>query len=211
MRAFFDVHHHFLDRDNGIYNLGIKEDIPDGYFSVGIHPKDILPNFEDDLNKVKEKSKHKNCLAVGECGLDALVNVEETLQEKVFLEQILWANEINKPLIIHCVRRFLPLLKFRKEAKVPLIIHGFNKKKRLAEELIANGFYLSFGKSLLCNIGLRDTIKDMPLEKMFVETDVWEGSIGEIYSQLALVKDMQIDTLNKRLMENIKGVFGIED
>lgn len=206
----FNIHHHFLGILNGIYNLELNEEIPRGYFSVGIHPKDISGKWENDLNFVKEKSQSENCLAIGECGLDALVNVEESLQEKIFLEQILWANEIQKPVIIHCVRRFSSLLKFKKDAKIPLIIHGFNKKKTVAEELLERGFYLSFGKSLLHNIGLQEVVRDIPLDKIFLETDVWEGDVEEVCSKLSDIKQMDLDELKNQISETTKQVFKIK-
>ena len=138
---FFDFHHHFLGRECGIYNLDFTEEIPENYFSVGLHPNKIDENYKQNLDKIKEISQHPNCLAIGECGLDGLVSADESLQEQVFEQQILWANEIQKPVIVHCVRRFSQLLRFQKIAKVPLIVHGFNKKKETTEELLGKGFY----------------------------------------------------------------------
>ena len=98
---FFDFHHHKSHNSYGIYNLHQEEILPENYFSIGIHPKDIDGNWQENLEKVKEISQQQNCAAIGECGLDALINIDENLQKKVFEAQILWANEINKPMIIH--------------------------------------------------------------------------------------------------------------
>ena len=143
---FFDFHHHFQERKYGIYNLDFTEEIPGNYFSAGLHPNKIDENYRQNLDKIKEISQHPNCLAIGECGLDGLVSADESLQEQVFEQQILWANEIQKPVIVHCVRRFSQLLRFQKIAKVPLIVHGFNKKKETAEELLSKGFICLLGK-----------------------------------------------------------------
>ena len=79
---FFDFHHHFRGRECGIYNLDFTEEIPENYFSVGLHPNKIDENYKQSLDKIKEISQHPNCLAIGECGLDGLVSANESLQEQ---------------------------------------------------------------------------------------------------------------------------------
>lgn len=205
-----DIHHHFLTK-KGIYNLDFGEDVPQIPFSVGLHPKDIDENVEQHLERVRDISK-KNplCWAVGECGLDSLVGVPISEQERVFEAQILWANEVHKPVVVHCVRRFSELLRFSKIAKTPLIIHGFNKKKTIAEELLKKGFYLSLGKFLLYSESLQNLAKDLPLDRIFLETDVWEGEVSQIYDELARLKNIPIEFLQEQLKKNIKEVFGQE-
>ena len=95
-----DIHHHFLTK-KGIYNLDFGEDVPQIPFSVGLHPKDIDENVEQYLERVRDVSKKNSlCWAVGECGLDSLVSIPISEQERVFETQILWANEVHKPFIV---------------------------------------------------------------------------------------------------------------
>jgi TatD DNase family protein len=201
---FFDFHHHKSHNSYGIYNLHQEEILPENYFSVGIHPKDIDGNWQENLEKVKEISQQQNCVAIGECGLDALINIDENLQKKIFEAQILWANEINKPMIIHCVKRFQELIPFQKLAKVPLIIHGFNKKKAIADEMLKHGFYLSFGKSVLHSVSLQAIVKDFPLEKMFLETDDADFDIAELYQKVAELKEISLGKLQKQISNNLE-------
>ena len=201
---FFDFHHHKSHNSYGIYNLHQEEILPENYFSIGIHPKDIDGNWQENLEKVKEISQQQNCVAIGECGLDALINIDENLQKKVFEAQILWANEINKPMIIHCVKRFQELIPFQKLAKVPLIIHGFNKKKAIADEMLKHGFYLSFGKSVLHSVSLQAIVKDFPLEKMFLETDDADFDIAELYQKVAELKEISLGKLQKQISNNLE-------
>ena len=207
---FFDFHHHFRGRECGIYNLDFMEEIPENYFSVGLHPNKIDENYRQNLDKIKEISQHPNCLAIGECGLDGLVSVDESLQEQIFEQQILWANEIQKPIIVHCVRRFSQLLRFQKITKVPLIVHGFNKKKETAEELVGKGFYLSFGEALLYNLSLQETAWDIPLDRIFLETDTAEEPIDEVYLKLAEIKEIPIEVLKTEIYKNVQQVLKCE-
>lgn len=202
---FFDFHHHH-HQPNGIYNLNNDEEPPNYTFSVGIHPKDIDENFEINFEKVKEKSLHPNCIAIGECGLDGLIHIDERLQENVFLQHILWANEVNKPIIIHCIRRYSQLLKFKKIAKVPMVIHSFNKKSTIADELLSAGFYLSFGKAVLQNVSLQTLIKDIPLEKLFLETDDDDFEIKNLYEKVSEIKNINVKELQQQIFKNLEHI-----
>lgn len=202
----FDFHHHKIENPYGIYNLKLGENSPTSFFSVGIHPKDIDENWEGYFDNLKKVSLQKNCLAVGECGLDALIEVDENLQKKVFEKQILWANEIQKPIIIHCVKRFQELIPFQKIAKVPLIIHGFNKKKSIVDEMLKHGFYLSFGKSVLYNLSLQSILKEIPLDRFFLETDDADFEINELYQKVAEIKELSLEELQVKISENLQSI-----
>lgn len=204
---FFDFHHHNRQKTFGLYNLGQEKIIPPNYFSVGIHPGEIDENWEINFEKIKEKSLHQNCLAIGECGLDGLLKTDENLQKKVFEKHIFWANEINKPIIIHCVKRFSELIPFQKLAITPFIIHGFNKKKTIAKELIDHGFYLSFGKSVLYNLSLQEILKEIPIEKLFLETDNEDFNIEELYHKTAEIKQISLEQLQNKMLENAEKIF----
>ena len=202
---FFNFHHHFKD-EYGIYNYQISENTEVDFFSVGIHPAEISDDFEEKFQILKEISKKKNCFAIGECGLDGLISVEDSIQEEIFEKQILWANEIQKPVIIHCVRRFSQLIRFRKMAKVPLIVHGFNKKQNIANELLENDFYLSFGKALFSNVSLQTTFKEAPIDRIFLETDNEIFNIEELYLFAADLKKLSVTDLQEQIFQNLETI-----
>lgn len=200
----FNFHHHTLGNFYGIYNLELGENVPESYFSVGIHPKDIDENWEKHFEAFKKISLQDNCLAIGECGLDALIDIDANLQKTVFERQILWANEIQKPVIIHCVKWFQELIPFQKLAEVPLIIHGFNKKKSVADEMLKHGFFLSFGKSVLYNLSLQSILKEIPIDKIFLETDDTDFDIAELYQKVSEIKEISLEELQKKISENLQ-------
>lgn len=203
---FFDFHHHHASENFGIYNLKFNENPPANFFSAGIHPESVSENFEENIKWLHEVSGLQNCVAIGECGLDGLINVDEKLQEKVFAMQIQLANELQKPLIIHCVKRFSQVLQFRKIAKVPMIIHGFNKRKTIGDDLLKNGFCLSFGKSVLYNVNLQDFVKDFPTEKLLLETDSSDFEIKELYQKVADLKNISLLDLQEKIKENLRNL-----
>lgn len=203
---FFDFHHHKKNMPNGIYNLDIEQIPPDFPYSIGIHPKDIDMNKIDNQFEWMKNMIFENCFAIGECGLDSFAETEEKIQEEVFLRQIRFANEVKKPIIIHCVRKFYEVISFKKYAEQPMIIHGFNKKERIAEDLLKNNFYLSFGKAVLYNLSLQNTLKITPLDKIFLETDNDDFSIEELYEKVSEIKGISLENLNKQISENLETI-----
>jgi TatD DNase family protein len=146
---------------------------------------------------------YDNCFAIGECGLDSLVPIDQKIQEDVFLQQIRISNEVKKPVIVHCVRKFYEVISFKKKAEQAMIIHGFNKKKQIAEDLLAHNFYLSFGKAVLYNLSLQDILKNTPTDKIFLETDNDDFNIEELYLKVSEIKGISLEQLNEQIVENL--------
>ncbi|NML58169.1 TatD family hydrolase [Chryseobacterium cheonjiense] len=203
---FFDFHHHKKNTAFGIYNLDMN-DIPPGVsYSVGIHPKAIDIHLIEKQFQWLEESITERCIAIGECGLDSFADTDQKIQEDVFLRQIRISNEVKKPLIIHCVRKFYEVISFKKYVEQPMIIHGFNKKERIAEDLLKNNFYLSFGKAVLYNLSLQNTLKIAPLDKIFLETDNDNFKIGDLYLKAAEIKGISPENLHEQILENLETI-----
>lgn len=201
---YFDFHHHKIDHRNGIYNLPLFEDPVDFPFSAGIHPKNICENSIDAFLWLKEISKNANCFAIGECGLDGLIAVDFEVQKEIFQQHIAIANEIKRPLIIHCVKKHYDLIPFKKLAKTPMVVHGFNKNKAVAEALLKEDFHLSFGKAMLQNVSLQDIVKSIPSSKYFLETDDAEFDIENLYQKVAEIRGETLEIINKQISENLQ-------
>ena len=199
-----DFHHH-KHINQVLYNLNHREANPETKKTAGRQPKDNTQNWKSDIEEIKKKTLDKNCIAVGECGLDGLITVDEKLQNEVFQAQLSWAEEIRKPVIIHCVRRFSQILHFKK-AKIPLIIHGFNKKETIAEELLNVGFYLSFGRAAMESLSLQKIIRNIPIDRLFLETDNSDFSIQDLYEKVAEVKSVSFENLKNQMWENLGNI-----
>lgn len=203
---FFDFHHHKKNAPAGIYNLSPGETLPNHFYSIGIHPKDILVDSIESQLQWLQSHISENCFAIGECGLDSFVPIDLSLQEDIFLKQINVSNEFGKPLIIHCVRKFYEVISFRKKAKHAMIIHGFNKKQSIADDLLKNNFHLSFGKAVLYNLSLQETLKTVPLDKIFLETDNDNFNLGELYQKVSDIKGISLEKLNDQIIENLETI-----
>ena len=198
----FDFHHHNSSQEHGIYNLKYEEELPTGLFSAGIHPDSVEDYLEEKMLWLHKVAQAENCVAIGECGLDGRF-ATDALQEEVFRRQILLANQLQKPLIIHCVKRFPALIRFKKSAKVPMIIHGFNKRETIGRELLMHNFYLSFGKSLLYNVDLQGFLKDIPSNRFFLETDSADVDLQEIYEKAAALKNIGTGEMAEQIKLNL--------
>ncbi|MCT3949157.1 TatD family hydrolase [Elizabethkingia anophelis] len=204
----FDFHHHHKNPDyKGVYNKSIYEEFSPEFYSIGLHPQDISDNWESEIEKIHTTAKASNCLSIGECGLDAFVNASIEVQIEVFKSQILIAEELQKPLTIHCVRRYNEVINTCKGISIPKIIHGFNKKETIATQLLQNGFYLSFGASLLNNLSLQKIFRRIPKETFVLETDTAEINIEKLYEKAAIIRGISMTELENIVDYNLKTIF----
>jgi TatD DNase family protein len=183
-----------------------------GYFSLGIHPWFLAQqNVERAFDLIVQQCANPNMLAIGECGLDRYQGPSLTTQIDVFSRQAKLAKQLNKPLIVHCVRAFDELLHIKKSCETTSvwIVHGCNCKPHLATRLLEQGCYLSFGKALQNPPShAYKILNDMPLERLFLETDAAdELSIDDIYRAAATIRRLDIDTLRRQIRNNFLNVF----
>ena len=154
-----------------------------GHHSIGIHPWFITEeNVWKELDLIEKYAGLSNVKAIGECGLDKLCKTDFNLQKEVFLSQITISEKAGRPLIIHCVKSLCEIIDLKKRTlpKQTWIIHGFRGKPEQAIQLTNLGFYLSFGLNYN-----EETIKQIPIEKLFLETDNGDCNIQTIYQKVA--------------------------
>jgi len=177
------------------------------YFSIGIHPWYIeLDKVDEHIGIIEEKLQLKNCLALGECGLDKRIETPLEIQMEVFEKQLALAIKYQKPVILHCVSAYQEVIEIKKRLKinVPMIIHGFSKNEQVAKSLLDNGFYLSFGKYLLRNTELTSVFEQVPNDRFFLETDTIEENIADVYIKAASIKQLDVEQI---ISDNFKLVF----
>jgi TatD DNase family protein len=182
----------------------------DSYFSIGIHPWYINEDtWKEELVFIEAKIQLKNCLALGECGLDKRRETPIELQIEVFEAQLLLAQKHQIPVIIHCVAAFQELiaLKLKLGITIPMVVHGFSKSEELAEQLLNKGFYISFGKYLIKNPDLKQAFEKVPNDRFFLETDTIDEGIEQVYDLAAKYKEIAVETLQQIVNKNFNTVF----
>ena len=211
---FFNLHtHSYTNQDDVIeivnqYPQEFDESIPN--YSIGIHPWYIVEDsINNDLQIIESKLQYQNCIAIGECGLDQRIEVSIALQQMVFEKQLVLAQKYQKPVIIHCVGAFQEVIAIKKKMNitVPMIIHGFSKNFDLANQLIKNGFYLSFGKSLFQISEMELVFKSLPNDRLFLETDTIEKDIKAVYKIASKYKNIKLEEIEEIITFNFNSIF----
>jgi len=206
---YIDIHTHHTVSEAGVFavkNIIISEDdLPDSCCSVGIHPWYIAEKGQQ-YAILEKYVQEKQVVAIGECGLDKVVEVAWDKQVEVFKQQIALAERHRKPLVIHCVKAYAEVLSLLHDVSVPVVFHGFNKNMELALQLIQKGYYLSLGTAILG--GRLDLhIQQLPLDRLFLETDDKPVAIMDVYAYFCTVRKMSLPELKQQMVANFERVF----
>ncbi|HZL11411.1 MAG TPA: TatD family hydrolase [Prolixibacteraceae bacterium] len=211
-----DIHTHQISDEGNIQILNVfAQDLSSfssGFlFSSGLHPWHIgKVNPEECFEALELAAMQENMLALGECGMDRSIPTDFALQKMYFKEQIHIAEKYHKPLIIHCVRAYSDLMKFKKESKsdIPWIIHAYRGNQETTLSLIKHGFYFSVGEQLLKDESKHPILRIIPVERLFLETDNREISIKKIYLLAAQILKIDEEVLTEAIFNNFKTLFG---
>jgi TatD DNase family protein len=199
---YIDIHNHGGTPQSGrfcIENLMAHEPgMPDSEkgmsYTYGIHPWHLKKeSLRIQMEKVRIHAGHPNVIALGEAGIDRIKGPDLKFQLEAFEEQANIAGEIAKPLYIHCVRSWDELLASYKRIKPskPWLVHGFRGKKELAMQLISKGMYISFWFDYIMRPESSDLVRNLPADRIFLETDGSGADIKLIYEKVAA--DLGID------------------
>lgn len=181
------------------------------FFTVGIHPWQIENQIEDNLfQQLKQMLQQENIIALGESGLDRAINTPFEKQIPVFRKQAELAEQMKIPLIIHAVRSQPEIIRIRKEIKASQkwIVHGFTGNAFEAEQLINNGFSISVGSKLLHpNSIISKFLHQIPVDRIFFETDESEILIETIYEFASSILKLSVTDLQKQIFVNFTSHF----
>lgn len=216
MIPFFDVHTHrpwYPDTEPVIRIENIHQntiELPENQIvSAGLHPWFLKEeSWEQDWERIWKFAQQHRLVAIGETGLDRICDTQWTLQQKVFQEQIEVANKHQFPLLIHCVRAFPEAIQILKQAKAPVVFHGFSGKLSRIQAALDAGYFISFGKAILNQKSpASHSFSQIPLEQIFLETDGEAISIESVYHAAAKIKNISVDFLKEKIIENAKVTF----
>jgi TatD DNase family protein len=158
--------------------LAVAETFPDVFCSVGTHPHNAQEETDIDAAKLIALSQHPKVVAIGEAGLDYHYDKSpRDLQAKSFREHIAAARATRLPLVIHsrdCDDDMAMILTEEMgKGAFPAVLHCFTGGRDLAFKAIDLGLCISFTGILTFknSNALRDIAKDLPAERILVETD----------------------------------------
>ena len=162
------------DYNSSLISLSYAEKYPFIYASCGLHPEDIKDDYEDELEKIYPLLIQKKCVAVGEIGLDYHYDeIPRKVQIDVFTRQLIKANEMNLPVIVHDREAHADTLELLKKYKPKGVLHCFSGSVETAREVLNLGMYLGFGGVVTFKNAVKsvETAKYVPLDRILLETD----------------------------------------
>ena len=206
-------------------SIEISNKYPNVYLALGYHPSETKITKNEDLIELENIIKNNNkVVAVGEIGLDYhwdKDNKEEQIM--LFKKQIDIAKRLNLPIVIHSRDAFQDTYDILKEANYKGVIHCFSGNLENAKKYLSLGFYLGIGGVITFkNTNLKETIKEIPLDRILLETDSpylaptpYRGEQNEpkyipiIAEEIAKNKEIKIEELEQKTTNNAKKLFNI--
>lgn len=148
------------------------------YCSVGIHPHQVAEEETATLDWLLSCASDPKVVGIGETGLDYYYDTSpRDDQASSFRTHIAAARETGLPLIVHTRDADDDMVAIlRDEAgkgAFPCVLHCFSSSRALAEAALDLGFYISCSGIVTFKNAedLRDIIRDVPLDRLIVETD----------------------------------------
>ncbi len=218
--------------DTNAWAMELSRSLSGVYFASGLHPAFIEGFFDVHGDRaistlelmIYEQSMNAHCVAIGEVGVDAAVNVCMERQLACLQLQMRLASELELPLILHHRKShhlILPLLKKQKGLSGG-VIHGFSGSLQQAQEYWSLGFYLGVGGVISYPRAkkTRSTIASMPLQSLLLETDApfmpvcgYQGransplQLSVIADALADLKGMDVEDVVRQTDANCYALF----
>ncbi len=156
--------------------MSIAERHASVYAAPGIHPQEADSCHGLHLKKLRLLLEHPKTVALGEVGLDRQIKSSWQRQEKVFIQMIRLAQEMDKPLLIHarrCNDRVMQLLQQEDAGRIGGIFHAFSGSLETACKVIDMGFLLGIGGVVTFPSAKRlpEVIRGVSAEALVLETD----------------------------------------
>lgn len=197
------------------------------YAMVGIFPTEAKTYSDEIENKMTVLAKDPKVKAVGEIGLDYYWDKSFVdIQKDVFVKQILLANRLNLPIVVHdreAHKDTFDLLKENnKTSKV--LFHCFSGSVEFMKECIKQDWYIALGGVVTFKnaVKMKDVAQEVPLEKLVLETDSpyltptpYRGKpntpayVRYVAEEIAKLRDMPLEELIDITTNNAERFFGI--
>jgi TatD DNase family protein len=156
------------------------------YAAVGVHPNEALSWNEGTINALEELAEHPKVVAIGEIGLDYYRDrAPRDLQIEIFGQQLLLAERVGLPVVIHNREATADILSMLEEwqtglmatspmlADRPGVLHSYSDNVANAMQAIDSNFFIGLtGPVTFHNApGLQQVVTTLPIERLLTETD----------------------------------------
>lgn len=165
-----------VDLDDHIVLAEIAARHSDVGYSVGVHPcEDPAVMQRASVEKLVELAQAEKVWALGETGLDYFHSTEFIAEQKAcFARHIHASQQVKKPVVVHTrSAKHETVDIIRAEKSTHGILHCFTEDWETAKAVLDCGYYISFSGivSFKNAQDLRDVAKQVPLDRLLIETD----------------------------------------
>ena len=206
--------------------LELSAKYPFIYAACGVHPHEAAECRSDYLTDLRIMCGNPKCVAIGEIGLDYHYDFSpRDVQLRFFEEQIILANELDMPIIVHDREAHEDTMNLLKKYNPRGVVHCFSGSAETAKEFIKLGMYIGFTGSVTFKNASKIllAVKEVPEDRLLLETDCpymapvpFRGKRCDstlIYAtaeKLAELRGVDTQYLIDRMRENGCRVFGID-
>ncbi|HEY4528392.1 MAG TPA: TatD family hydrolase [Candidatus Paceibacterota bacterium] len=218
-----------IDYESSKQAVELAEKYEEIYACIGVHPVTPLPT----LPLVRggqgwgELVKHPKVVMIGECGFDFYHTKKEEdyeRQKKLFIDQIEFALEHNKPIMVHARNAYQEVVEII--AEYPDLhgnIHFFTGTLEEARKFVDLNFTLSFAGPVTFARNYDEVIKGIPIEHIISETDSpyaapapYRGKrnepsfVQEVVKKIAEVRNEDFEETRETLVNNAIRMIGFK-
>jgi len=204
--------------------------------SYGLHPWWIAQRSGQWLDALRAVLEAHPQAGVGEIGLDRWIEGHDLAdQTVVFRAQLDLAEELARPVTIHCVQAWGALNDCLAGRRFPrgFLIHAYNGPAEMNAGFIKLGGYFSFSPYFLHErkAPQREVFRQLPLDRVLVETDAPDlrppdelnprpltgadgkpvnhpANIDFTYAELAKLRGISVEELAAKVADNFARIFG---
>lgn len=224
-RGISGIIHSAIDFNSCEYGINAAKRWERYYTSIGIHPENLYDAVGDYIDRLEKLAENKKVVAIGEIGLDYhYEGFNRKAQTEAFRNQVMLANKLDLPVIVHCRDAIGDCMEILKEFRPKGVMHCYSGSAETAKELLDLGFYISFTGALTFKNSKKaqEVMKMLPLERFMLETDCpymapepFRGKTCDssmiIYTaqKAAEIKGVEIDEILSVTESNTKSLFKI--
>lgn len=190
-----------------------------GFFPTSTDQLECKENWNTFVNQLN----NDKIIGIGEIGLDYYHKNNPNQQKKWFIEQLKLAKKVGLPVCIHsrdAEKDTLDILK--NNGKMNGVIHCYSYGTKAMRELVKLGYYFGIGGTCTYknNVELREAIKQMPLDRIVLETDCPyltpaaikherndSGKIRYVIEEIAKLKNITTDEVISATNKNVRNLY----
>ena len=195
------------------------------YAAVGVHAHEAEETTEEDLTEIEKLYNNKKVVAVGEIGLDYHYDFSpRERQLEVFKRQLILANKLDLPVIVHDREAHEDTMNLLKRYKPKGVVHCFSGSAEMAKEIVKLGMYIGIGGAVTFKNAKKpiEVVEYLPLDRLVLETDApymtpvpFRGQrcdsahIAYTAERIAEIKGIDVQELIDICNENAKRLFNL--